>query len=78
MSKTHDAIIIGAGIIGAATAFALGRAGRKVLVIDKLPASGYASSGPTTRPSTARRWPTRATSTGATGPSSWASRTSAA
>ena len=45
MSNTHDAIIIGAGIIGAATALALGRAGRKALVIEKLPASGYGSTG---------------------------------
>ncbi len=45
MSNAHDAIIIGAGIIGAATALALGRAGRKALVVEKLPASGYGSTG---------------------------------
>jgi sarcosine oxidase subunit beta len=38
-------VIIGAGIIGAATALALGRAGRKVLAVEKLPASGYGSTG---------------------------------
>ncbi len=50
MSKSHDsdapgAIIIGAGIIGAATALALGRAGPQVLVVEKLPASGHGSTG---------------------------------
>jgi len=49
MSNSYDAIIIGAGIIGAATALALSRAGaragRKVLVVEKLPASGYGSTG---------------------------------
>ena len=45
MSNSFDAIIIGAGIIGAATALALGRAGRKALVVEKLPASGYGSTG---------------------------------
>ena len=44
-SNAHDAIIIGAGIIGAATALALARAGRKALVVEKLPASGYGSTG---------------------------------
>ena len=39
MSGSFDAIIIGAGIIGAATALALARAGRKVLAVEKLPAS---------------------------------------
>ena len=45
MSNSFDAVIIGAGIIGAATALALARAGRKVLVVEKLPASGYGSTG---------------------------------
>lgn len=45
MSKQYDVIIIGAGIIGAATALALARAGRSVLAIEKLPASGYGSTG---------------------------------
>jgi sarcosine oxidase subunit beta len=44
-SNAQSAIIIGAGIIGAATALALGRAGRKALVIEKLPAAGYGSTG---------------------------------
>jgi len=45
MSNSFDAVIIGAGIIGAATALALSRAGRKVLAVEKLPASGYGSTG---------------------------------
>src|ERR1700744_914390 len=40
----QDAIIIGAGIIGAATALELSKRGYKTLSIDTLPASGY---GPT-------------------------------
>src|SRR5689334_6903035 len=44
MSRRADAIIIGAGVIGAATAFELCKRGYKTLNIDKLPASGY---GPT-------------------------------
>ena len=44
MSKKADAVIIGAGVIGAATAYELARKGYKTLNIDKLPASGY---GPT-------------------------------
>jgi sarcosine oxidase subunit beta len=44
MAKQVDAIIIGAGVIGAATAFELAGRGYKTLNIDKLPASGY---GPT-------------------------------
>jgi sarcosine oxidase, subunit beta len=44
MAKQADAIIIGAGVIGAATAFELAGRGYKTLNIDKLPASGY---GPT-------------------------------
>ena len=45
MSESYDVIIIGAGIIGAATALALGRAGRRALSLDKLPAAGYGSTG---------------------------------
>ncbi|MEE9210748.1 MAG: FAD-dependent oxidoreductase, partial [Kiloniellales bacterium] len=45
MSDAQDVVIIGAGIIGAATALALGRAGRRALCIDKLPAAGYGSTG---------------------------------
>ncbi len=44
MKDRYDAIIIGAGIIGAATAFELAKAGHRTLNIDKLPAAGY---GPT-------------------------------
>ena len=47
MSTTHhhyDAVIIGAGIIGAATAFELAKLGYRTLNVDKLPAAGY---GPT-------------------------------
>ena len=44
MRKNADAIVIGAGVIGAATAFELCKRGYKTLNIDKLPAAGY---GPT-------------------------------
>ena len=44
MTRRFDAIIIGAGVIGAATAYELCKRGYKTLNIDKLPASGY---GPT-------------------------------
>lgn len=44
MTKDFDAIIIGAGIIGAATALALARKGWRTLSIDKLPAAGYGST----------------------------------
>jgi sarcosine oxidase subunit beta len=44
MSKQYDAVIIGAGVIGAATAFELAKKGWRTLNIDRLPASGY---GPT-------------------------------
>lgn len=44
MSKQADAVIIGAGVIGAAIAFELGKKGYRTVNIDKLPASGY---GPT-------------------------------
>ncbi len=42
MSQTYDSIIIGAGIAGASTAYALTRKGQKVLVLDK---KGIASGG---------------------------------
>ena len=45
MPNSYDSIIIGAGIIGAATALALARKGQRPLVIDKLPAAGYGSTG---------------------------------
>jgi sarcosine oxidase subunit beta len=44
MNRDYDAIIIGAGVIGAATAFELCKKGYRTLSIDKLPAAGY---GPT-------------------------------
>ncbi len=44
MSRQADAVIIGAGVIGAAIAFELAKRGYETLNIDKLPASGY---GPT-------------------------------
>ena len=44
MAEKYEAIVIGAGIIGAATALALARKGVKVLGVDKLPAAGYGST----------------------------------
>jgi sarcosine oxidase, subunit beta len=44
MTPKADAIIIGAGVIGASIAFELAKRGYETLNIDKLPASGY---GPT-------------------------------
>ena len=44
MAKAYDAIVIGAGVIGASTALALARNGHKTLCIDKLPAAGYGST----------------------------------
>ena len=44
MKTTSDVIIIGAGVIGAATAFELCKRGYRTLNIDKLPGAGY---GPT-------------------------------
>ncbi len=44
MNESHDAIIIGAGIIGAAIGYELAKEGRRSLNIDRLPAAGY---GPT-------------------------------
>ena len=44
MAKSYDAVIIGAGVIGAATAFELSKRGWKTLNIDKAHASGV---GPT-------------------------------
>jgi sarcosine oxidase subunit beta len=42
--KKADVIIIGAGIIGAATALALARKNKTVICLDKLPAAGYGST----------------------------------
>ncbi|MDH3918421.1 MAG: FAD-binding oxidoreductase, partial [Rhodospirillales bacterium] len=45
MSKSYDAVIVGAGIIGACTAYELSKKGYRTLNIDKLPAAGYGSTG---------------------------------
>lgn len=47
MSDRYDAIIIGSGIIGAATAFEMAKKGYRTLNVDKLPAAGYGSTGNT-------------------------------
>lgn len=44
MSDSYDAIIIGAGIIGAALGLELARKGWKTLNVDMLPAAGYGST----------------------------------
>ncbi len=44
MTDKIDAIIIGAGIIGACTAYELSKLGYKTLSIDKLPQAGYGST----------------------------------
>ena len=44
MNKQYDAIIIGAGVIGAAIAFELAKKGYKTLNVDKLPSAGYGST----------------------------------
>src|SRR5881397_3167913 len=44
MGERVDAVVIGAGVIGAAVAFELSKRGYSTLNVDKLPASGY---GPT-------------------------------
>jgi sarcosine oxidase subunit beta len=44
MAERYDAIIIGAGIIGACTAYELAKRGWKTLNLDKLPAAGYGST----------------------------------
>ena len=45
MSESYDAIVIGAGIIGAATALELAKRGWRTLNLDRLPAAGYGSTG---------------------------------
>lgn len=50
MSKTYDAVVVGAGVFGAWIAWHLLRAGQRVLLVDKYgPASARASSGGETR-----------------------------
>lgn len=44
MNSQYDAIIIGAGVIGAAIAFELAKKGYKSLNVDKLPSAGYGST----------------------------------
>ena len=44
MSKSYDAIIIGAGVIGACTAYEMAKAGMKTLSIDKKGAAGHGST----------------------------------
>eukprot|EP00928_Gymnodinium_smaydae_P031593 TRINITY_DN23145_c0_g1_i1.p1 TRINITY_DN23145_c0_g1~~TRINITY_DN23145_c0_g1_i1.p1 ORF type:complete len:485 (-),score=53.66 TRINITY_DN23145_c0_g1_i1:187-1617(-) len=44
-SRSYDAVIIGAGVIGNALATELSRSGRRTLNIDKLPGSGHGSTG---------------------------------
>jgi len=44
MDKQYDAIIIGAGVIGAGMAFELAKKGYKTLNVDKLPSAGYGST----------------------------------
>ena len=39
-----DAVVIGAGVIGAAVGYELGRRGIRTLNLDKLPAAGYGST----------------------------------
>jgi len=45
MDRKYDAIVIGAGVIGAAIGFELGKSGLNTLNLDKLPAAGYGSTG---------------------------------
>ena len=44
MSKTYEAVVIGAGVIGTAITLGLARKSLSVLCVDKLPASGYGST----------------------------------
>jgi len=43
-NMSFDAVIIGAGVIGAAIGYELAKAGRKTLNIDRMPAAGYGST----------------------------------
>jgi len=45
MAERYDAIIIGAGIIGAAVGLELARQGWRTLNVDRLPAAGHGSTG---------------------------------
>jgi len=44
MTERYDAIVIGAGIIGACVGFELAKKGQRVLNVDKLPGAGYGST----------------------------------
>lgn len=44
MPETYDAIVIGAGVIGAAVGFELAKKGWKTLNVDKTPTAGYGST----------------------------------
>jgi len=44
LTKNYDAIIIGAGIIGAAIGYELSKKGRRTLNVEMLPAAGYGST----------------------------------
>ncbi len=44
MAQSYDAIVIGAGVIGASIALGLARKGVSVLCVDRLPAAGYGST----------------------------------
>ena len=44
MTKNYGAIIIGAGIIGAAIGYELSKKGRRTLNVEMLPAAGYGST----------------------------------
>ncbi len=44
MSKSFDAVIIGAGVIGSAIAFEMSKAGKKTINVDMLPSAGHGST----------------------------------
>ncbi len=44
MNSSYDAVVIGAGIIGACVAYELAKRGWRTLNVDKLPAAGYGST----------------------------------
>ena len=44
MTRTADAIVIGAGVIGSAVAFELARSGKRVVVVDRLAGPGSGST----------------------------------
>ena len=50
MSETYDAIIVGSGAGGAAAAFRLAEAGRRILVLEKVPMKGSAQTDPIDAP----------------------------